>query len=338
MIPTIAVDAMGGDHAPEEIVAGAVQVHRIMDGRARIVLVGQHDAVAESLERVGSGVQLDIVHAEQIVTMHDTVASLRRKKDSSLAVAIRMQKEGTADAMISAGNTGAAMATSLLQLGRIRGVERPAIAVPMPTMRNSVCTLIDGGANSSCKAGQLYQFAVMGSLYHEQVHEKPRPTVGLLSIGEEASKGDTTVQEANKLLASSSLNFVGNIEGKDILPGEVDVVVSDGFTGNVLLKFAESSVGFIKSMMREAARQSPVTMLSALLMKGALRKAMARFDYEEYGGAPLLGIGGITIICHGRSSAKAIRNAALAAEKEIKGQLNRHIKAELQRTSANADG
>ena len=331
MVPTIAIDAMGGDLAPGEIVAGAVETQRIARGRLRLVLVGKEDAVRQHLDRSGMNDDIDVVHAEEVVSMHDDVSALRQKKDSSLAVAVRLQKEGRADAVISAGNTGIVMATSLLELKRIPGVLRPAIAVPLPTSGGGVLTMIDGGANSACKPEQLFQFGVMGSIYHSKVYDIEHPRVGLLSLGEEDSKGDAIVQEAHKLLAAGPINFIGNIEGNDVLPGKADVVVCDGFMGNVLLKFAESSVGFMKNLLREAAMSSWRGRLGGLLIKTPLKNALKRYDYQEYGGAPLLGTNGNTIICHGRSTARAIRNAALVAEKEIHGQLNQHIKTKLER-------
>jgi phosphate acyltransferase len=333
MNPIIAIDAMGGDHAPDEIVAGAVLARMMTRERVRLVLVGREAPVRESLRQYDAPDDIEVVNASEIVSMHDSVSSLRRKKDSSLAVAIRMQKEGKAHAMVSAGNTGAAMALSLIQLGRIPGVGRPAIAVPMPTATGKACTLIDGGANSACKAEHLYQFGVMGSLYHQHAYGVERPTVGLLSIGEEASKGNPTTQEANKLLTASSLNFVGNVEGRDIMSGEFDVIACDGFTGNVVIKFAESSITLLKNIIGDAMKSSPMSMLGGFLLRGALKKQLRKFDYQEFGGAPLLGMNGTSIICHGRSRAKAIANAVLVAEKEVRAQLNVRIRAELERNT-----
>lgn len=334
-VPTIALDAMGGDYAPDAIVAGAVKALRDGSSRIRIVLVGQEQTIRRVLGPYGAVDGLTIRHASETVDMAESVASLRKKRDSSLAVAIRMQKDGEAEAMVSAGNTGAAMALSLLTLGRIPGVSRPAIACTMPTA-TGVCTLLDVGANSSAKPEHLLQFAVMGSLYHTYAHNVARPRVGLLSIGEEASKGDSLVQETHAMLAASSLNFIGNIEGRDILPGTADVVVCDGFTGNVVLKFAESAAHVIDGMIKDAVRSSPVSMVGGLLIKRQFAKVKQRLDWEEYGGAPLLGIDGITIICHGRSSAKAITNALRVAATAARGQLNRHIKAELEKVNADA--
>jgi len=334
-VPVIAIDAMGGDYAPDEVVAGAVEALAESPGEVRIVLVGQESEIRRVLAEQEPVDGLSIRHASEAVDMAESVASLRKKKDSSLAVAIRMQKDGEADAMVSAGNTGAAMALSLLFLGRIPGVSRPAIACQMPTV-NGVCTLLDVGANSTCRPEHLVQFAVMGSLYHTYAFNVQRPRVGLLSIGEEASKGDSLVQETHALLAESSLNFVGNVEGRDILPGTADVVVCDGFTGNVVLKFAESLVTVVGGMMKEAISSSLTGKLGGLLIRPALRRVGRRLDWEEYGGAPLLGIDGITIICHGRSRAKAIRSAVRTAATAVRGQLNRRIKAELEKVNVDA--
>jgi len=332
---TIAVDAMGGDFAPDEIVAGAVHAAQQGDGAIRVILVGQEQAVKASLARFGEVSGVEIRHAPSTVGMAESVSNLRRKMDSSLAVAIKMQKTGEADAAVSAGNTGAAMALSLLLLGRIPGVNRPAIASPMPT-KKGVCTLLDVGANSSCEPLNLYQFAVMGSLYHSFVYNVPNPSVGLLSIGEEASKGDELVQKTHSLLAASSLNFVGNVEGRDILSGTSDIVVCDGFTGNVVLKFAESAVQFITGVLKDAIKSSPLSMLGGLLIKRQFNKQKTRLNYEEYGGAPLLGIDGITIICHGRSSARAIQNAIRVAATAARQKLNEHIKNKLSEASVDA--
>lgn len=332
---TIAVDAMGGDYAPDEIVSGAVQAARQGKGDIKVILVGVEETVRASLKRFGEVENVEVRHAPTTVGMGESVSGLRRKMDSSLALAIKLQKTGEADAAVSAGNTGAAMALSLLILGRIPGVSRPAIASPMPT-RKGVCTLLDVGANASCDPENLYQFAVMGSLYHGFVYGIPNPSVGLLSIGEEASKGDDLVHTTHALLAASSLNFVGNVEGRDILMGTSDVVVCDGFTGNVVLKFAESAVQFITGVLKDAIKSTPLSMLGGLLIRRQFNKRKTRLNYEEYGGAPLLGIDGITIICHGRSSARAILNATKAAATAARQKLNENIKDRLGKVDADA--
>ena len=334
-IPTIAIDAMGGDHAPGEIIAGAVQAIRQWRGRMNLILVGPEDEVRRSLESHGHTEGIRIVHAEETVSMVDTVSSLRKKKNSSLAIAIELQKNHEADAMVSAGNTGAAMALSLLMLGRTPGVSRPAIAIDFPTAQKP-CTLLDIGANATCKPENLYQFAVMGSIHHRSAFGVERPRIGLLSNGEESSKGTELVQGSHALLAASSLNFVGNVEGKDIFPGHADVVVCDGFTGNVLLKFAESMPRFFSGVLKEEIKRTLVRKTGALLMRGAFNGLKQRLDWEEFGGAPLLGIDGITIICHGRSHAKAITSAIRVASNAVRNGVNARIKAELERAQVHA--
>jgi phosphate acyltransferase len=327
-VPTVAVDAMGGDFAPDEIVAGAVQGIKRAKGQVKVVLVGREDLIVPVLDSLGCCGQLDVIHAVETVEMDDSFSAVRRKKDSSLATAVALQRDGRADALVSAGNTGAAMGLSLMTLGRIEGVDRPAIACPLPTAGGPT-TFLDVGANSRCKAEHLYQFAVMGSHYHADAYEVERPTVGLLSIGEEQSKGDEIVKEAHALMADSNLNFIGNVEGRDVLPHKADVVVTDGFTGNVMLKFAESIPGFIGGALRAQVKMSPIRMLGSLLMRGAFNGFKRTLDHQEYGGAPLLGINGVTIICHGRSQAKAIDNAihlaARAARKNLRGRIRHEL-------------
>lgn len=332
IVPVIAVDAMGGDYAPREIVAGTVDALRTEHGNIRAVLVGREDEIHSALDAIGdipSG--LTVVHAPSTVSMDESVALSRRKRDSSLAVALDLQARGEANATISAGNTGAAMALSLLIFGRIPGVSRPAIATTLPTSRGKT-TLLDAGANSFCKPENLYQFAVMGSLYHSRAFGVTNPRVGLLSIGEESTKGDSLVQDTYPLLAESSLNFIGNVEGRDIFPGNVDVVVCDGFTGNVLLKFAESMPRFFTSAFREEVKSSWINKIGAFLARKAFRRLKERLDWQEFGGAPLLGIDGITIICHGRSERRAIENAIRVAARTVRSDLTHQIKIELERT------
>jgi len=336
-VPTIAIDAMGGDFAPGEIVAGAIQALEKAHGGVRLTLVGRDEEIRRALEPFGAKARdgLTIVHAEETVSMSDGVSVLRRKRDSSLAVAIELQRRHEADATVSAGNTGAGMALSLLTLGRIPGVSRPAIACPLPTSTGA-CTLLDVGANSACKPENLYEFAVMGSIHHASAYGVERPRIGLLSIGEESSKGDSLVQEAHALLAGSSLNFIGNVEGRDIFPGNVDVVVCDGFTGNVILKFAESMPRFFGGVLRQEINASIINKIGAFLMRGAFDRMKRRLDWQEFGGAPLLGIDGITIICHGRSQAKAISSAVRVAANAVRNGMNSHIKAELEKVQVHA--
>ncbi len=335
-VPVIAIDAMGGDYAPTEVVAGTVDALRSERGNIQAILVGREDEIRSALDAFGtipSG--LSIVHAPSTVAMDESVALSRRKRDSSLAVALNLQARGEANATVSAGNTGAAMALSLLTFGRIPGVSRPAIATTLPTSKGKT-TILDAGANSVCKPENLYQFAVMGSLYHSHAFGVTNPRVGLLSIGEEATKGDSLVQATYPLLAESSLNFIGNVEGRDIFPGNVDVVVCDGFTGNVLLKFAESMPRFFASTFYEEVKSSWMSKIGAFLARNAFRRLKERLDWQEFGGAPLLGIDGVTIICHGRSERRAIESAIRVAARAVRSDLTREIKTQLEKTYVEA--
>lgn len=310
----IAVDAMGGDHAPGEIVRGALQAAR--DFRVSVVLVGREYEVRRVLEEDSASdieALVEVVPASEVIEMGEHPASaVRHKRDSSLVVAARLVKDGRCDAMVSAGNTGAAMAASLFAYGRIRGVDRPAIGGPMPTTQGHTL-IVDAGANADVKARHLLQFAQMGSVYLSSTEGIAKPRVGLLNIGEEPNKGNELSLEAHALLALSGLNFIGNIEGRDVSRGKADVVVCDGFVGNVVLKFAEGVGSALFDIIRAEASRSLGSRVGALLMRPAFRSVKKVFDYSEYGGAPLLGLNGLTIISHGSSKAKAIRNAVRAA-------------------------
>ncbi len=312
----IALDAMGGDYAPKETVMGAVEAVRELG--AEVILVGREDELKQLLQGINlHGLKLEIVHASETIAMDEHPANaVKKKKDSSLAVANRLVKEGVASAVISAGNTGAAMASSLLTLGRIPGIDRPAIASPMPT-RTGVSVLLDAGANADCEAEYLLQFAIMGSIYAEKVLGLSNPRVGLLSIGEEASKGNKLTVEAHQLLSKSNLNFIGNIEGRDIHQGACEVIVCDGFVGNVVLKLSEGLASVFMGQIKEAVSANVVSMVGAALIKNSLRQLKAKMDYTEYGGAPLLGLNGVSMISHGSSNAKAIKNAVRAARKTV---------------------
>jgi glycerol-3-phosphate acyltransferase PlsX len=322
----IAVDAMGGDSAPASVVEGSVWAHRENNGNFRILLVGEKEKVRSELSRLSAAdAPLILQHAsERIVMEEDPVESLK-KRDSSIAVGIRLQKEGKADAFISAGNTGAVMAHALMTLGRMEGIHRPAIASLLPTEKGIVVVL-DVGANAECKAIDLYQFGVMGSIYTDLVFQKPHPRIGLLSIGEESTKGNEVTQVANRLLSEDRfLNFIGNVEGRDVLRGTCDVVVCDGFVGNIVLKFAESIDGFLTALVRKRVKESLLFRLGAFLVKVSIRDLRKVLDYAEYGGAPLLGVNGVCIICHGSSSPKAIKNALRLATRMVEQKVNRRI-------------
>jgi glycerol-3-phosphate acyltransferase PlsX len=321
----IAVDAMGGDHAPHAIVAGAVQAAR--EYGAGVVLVGIEQSIAEELKKYPDAASLpvEIRNATQVVDMLDSPATVfRRKKDSSIRVANELVKQGEAVGVISAGSTGAAMATSLFVLGPLEGVERPAIATMMPTVTGT-CIVLDVGANVDCKPNHLLQFAIMGEVFAKYLLRNPNPKVGLLSIGEEATKGNELTKEAFKLLTETALNFIGNVEGRDVMSGKADVVVCDGFIGNVVLKTSEAVAESIGALLRENIGKSIFRKAGFLLMRPAFRAMKNRMDYAEYGGAPLLGINGISIISHGRSSDRAIKNAIRVAVEYARSDVNKHI-------------
>jgi glycerol-3-phosphate acyltransferase PlsX len=309
----VALDAMGGDAAPQVTVAGAVEAAR--DGLA-VLLVGREEAIRAQLAQYpdAGSLPLEIVPAPEVVEMHEHPAqAVRQKKGASIVVAMQALKEGRADALYSAGNSGAVMAAALFTLGRIAGVHRPAIGAVVPLLEGR-CFLVDIGANADCEPNNLLQFAQMGAAYMEHVCGVPRPRVGLISNGEEETKGNALVQATHPLLKASGLNFIGNVEGKDVTRGVADVVVTDGFTGNVMLKLAEGLQEMLFQMVRRAVRQKLWYQLAGAVLRPALRAAARRLDYTEYGGAPLIGVRGAVFIGHGRSNAKAIANGIRAAE------------------------
>lgn len=313
----VALDAMGGDHAPGETVLGAVQAACEYD--MGVYLVGREDAIrAELAKHDVRGLDLPIVHADEVIAMaeHDPAAAAARKKNSSMVRTVQLVKDGAAAGAVSAGNSGAMMAASLFTLKRLKGVDRPALGGVFPT-RDGVCLVIDMGANTDCKPEYLQQFALMGSIYMERIFKVRSPRVGLLSNGEEEGKGNQQVQEAYPLLKESAatlgLNFIGNVEGRDIPAGNADVVVCDGFVGNVVLKLSEGLAETLIGMLRTQMTRSLPNKLAAAVLYPGLRKMFSRLDYAEYGGVPLLGVNGSAIIAHGRSNAKAIKNALRVA-------------------------
>jgi len=325
----IAVDAMGGDNAPQAVVAGSVQAAQQFG--IGIILVGIEQLIRQELDKHPSAkaLPLEIRNATEVVDMHDSPATVfRRKKDSSIRVANELVKKGEASAVISAGHTGAAMSTSLFVLGRIEGVERPAIATFMPTIMGA-SILLDMGANVDCKPNHLLQFAVMGDVYARYLLKNPNPRVGLLSIGEEETKGNELTKEAFKLLTETSLNFIGNVEGRDVMSGKADVIVCDGFIGNVVLKVSEAVAEAIGTFLRKDIEESLISKLGYLLMRPAFNSLKRRVDYAEYGGAPLVGINGISIISHGRSSDRAIKNAIRVAAELATSDVNKRIRADI---------
>jgi glycerol-3-phosphate acyltransferase PlsX len=302
---------MGGDHAPGEIVRGAVAAAR--EKIADIILVGDKRRLEPELNPLHPPANLEIVHTEQVVAMDEQPAlALRRKREASIIVATRLVKEGRAAAVVSAGSTGAQMAAALLILGRSGKIQRPAIATIIPTLKGPKL-LLDAGANVDCRPEHLYEFALMGNVYAARVMGIRDPRVGLLNIGTEACKGNEQTLGAYNLLKDAPLNFIGNIEGRDILAGDTDVIVCDGFVGNVLLKFGEGMAQVLFTMIGREIKNSFRARLGAALVLPALRGLKKQVDYTEYGGAPLLGVQGVSIICHGSSNARAIKNAIKVA-------------------------
>ncbi len=308
---SVAVDAMGGDSGPAPLVEGAVAAAR--EWGIDVILVGKEQELARELKGCGAAdLPVHIHEASQVVEMNESPSdALRHKKDSSVRVAFELVRAGSADAVVSAGNSGATLATAMFTLGRIKNV-RPAIATMMPTLKDPV-VMIDVGANVDCKPRHLLQFGVMGSVFLEALLNKPRPRVGLLSIGEEDTKGNLQVKRAYDLLESSDLNFVGNVEGRDVFKGDVDVIVCDGFVGNICLKLSEGLAESILTMLKAELGGSFMAKMGYALASSAFRHFRRRVDYAEYGGAPLLGVNGVGIICHGRSSPRAVKNAVRVA-------------------------
>jgi len=324
---------MGGDFAPRNVVAGAVEAMREAKDRLEVLFVGPQSVVQEELHRLTeNNLNHQIVNAPSIITMDDgAMAAVKEKKDSSIAVGVSLHKEGAADAFVSAGNTGAVMSASTLILGRIEGIGRPTIGAFFPS-EMGVCLLLDAGANVDCRPQHLYEFAVMGTIYAREMLMLPNPTVGLLSIGEESSKGNDLTREAHQLLAKSRLNFIGNVEGRDILKGKASVVVCDGFVGNVVLKFAESVLDLLKTKFRNHAAKNVFSKIWVGMMSRTLRSVMKDFDYQEYGGVPLLGVNGVSIIGHGKSTPKAIKNMILKAEEMVRKNITGSIRNSLAAT------
>src|SRR5437773_4948925 len=324
----IAVDAMGSDHSPTVEVDGAVQAASEYGGP--IVLVGQEPRLRALLANYEtSGLSLEVVHASEVVTMDDSAATaVRRKKDSSIRVAERLMREGMVSGVVSAGNTGAVMATAKLIAGQLPVVDRPALSTVLPTQKGKPAILLDVGANVDCKAHHLEQFAIMGDVYSRAIFGIRRPRVGLLSIGEEDSKGNELTKEAFKSLKRAPINFIGNVEGRDIFKGDVDVIVCDGFTGNVALKLSEGLIETFSAMLRQELEKTLASKLGYIFSEKAFRAFRRRLDYSEYGGAQMLGIKGITIVCHGRSNANAIKNAIRVANEFCKHNVNRVIETE----------
>ncbi len=326
---TIAVDAMGGDRAPFVVVQGAVEAAR--EYGHSIILVGDREIVQAELDKYrAEDLPITIKHAGEVVAMDESPSlAIRKKKNSSIRLAVDLVKNGEARAVVSAGNTGAAMAVSKFRWGCLKGVERPAIAVILPTLKG-VTTLLDAGATIDCKPKHLVQFAIMGEVYTRYILRKPDPRVALLNIGEEAGKGNDVIRGAFLALNRATLNFIGNLDGKEVYQGRADVIVCDGFVGNVALKISESVAEMVGSLLREELSRRWWNRFALLILKPAFRNFKKSLDYSEHGGAPLLGVNGICIIAHGGSTAKAIKNAIRVAGEFMKNRLNEHIIDELE--------
>ncbi|WP_026297062.1 phosphate acyltransferase PlsX [Paenibacillus daejeonensis] len=323
----IAIDAMGGDHAPDAVVKGAIEAAEAWPD-ATIVLVGDEAKIRPLLGSAPA--TLEVRHADDVIGPdEEPVRAVRRKKGSSMVVAGTLVREGEADAMISAGNTGALMATGLLILGRIDGIERPALAPMMPTLDNVGLLALDLGANMDAKPEHLLQYGLMGSIYRQKVHGLAKPRVGLLNVGTEEKKGNELTKAAYDLLAAAPIDFVGNVEARDVLTRGCDVLVCDGFVGNILLKAMEGTAGTVFGVLKEQFSKNLLTKLAAMIMLPGLRDFRRKMDYKEHGAAPLLGVNGLVLKSHGSSDAVAVKNAVRQARAAVEGRLIQAITSEI---------
>jgi glycerol-3-phosphate acyltransferase PlsX len=316
---------MGGELGPEEMVAGAIQA--VEESSLEVILIGDETTLYSVLRKRSytTSSRLHIIHASQTVLMDESpFEAIRRKKDSSIVKAFEHVRNGGADGAVSAGNSGATMASAIKFLGRLEKISRPGIASIFPTLKKPL-VMMDVGANVDCRPQHLFQFGLMASAFSNNLFGIEKPSIGLLSIGEEGGKGNILVKSAHELFRRSSLNFIGNVEGRDIFQGDVDVIVCDGFVGNVCLKVSEGLAEAIISMLRTEMSKSSMAKIGYLLAKQAFGNFGKRVDYAEYGGAPLLGVNGTGIVCHGRSNAKAIKNAIKVAAEMVRGKVNEHI-------------
>jgi glycerol-3-phosphate acyltransferase PlsX len=331
---TIAVDAMGGDNAPRPEVEGSVLAARELG--VRVLLIGPPNVVRAELARHASpNLPIEVIPASEVITMNDHPAqAFRRKKDSSVHVAARLVREAKADGMVSAGNTGAVMTVARFLLGTLESVDRVALAAPFPNAKGGVSVLLDVGANVDSKAEHLEQFAVMGEIYYRVTFGHKRPRVGLLSVGEEEIKGNELTRQVYARLKNSHVQFVGNVEGGDLFSGSVEVIVCDGFVGNIALKICEGLAVQIFDVLRKSLKSSLLSQFGALLSQGAFKGLKKKIDYTEYGGAPLLGVRGICVIGHGRSNANAVKNAIRVAAGLSRAHINEKIEQELSATAA----
>ena len=331
-VTRIAVDAMGSDNAPVVEVEGAVRAAR--EFGIPVVLVGQADRIREALSAHEgiADLSIEVVHASEVVGMEEpALQAVRKKKDSSIRVTVNLMRDGVVAGIVSAGNTGAVMATAKMVAGSLPVVDRPALSAVFPTRKGRPSILLDVGANVDCKPLHLEQFAIMGDIYSRVIFGVRRPRIGLLSIGEEDTKGNELTKEVFKALKQAPLNFVGNVEGRDIFEGEVDVIVCDGFTGNVALKLSEGLIQVVTAMLGQELQKTLSAQVGYILARKAFQQFQKRFDYSEYGGAPLLGIKGIGIVCHGRSNANALKNAIRVAHEFCEHRVNEAIEREFHK-------
>jgi phosphate acyltransferase len=330
MSRVIALDAMGSDRAPKPEVEGAIQAARRFG--IPVALVGPEETLRAEMTRhpFASGLPISLIHASEVITMEDkAVQAVRAKRDSSMRVGLRLVRDGNAGAFITAGNTGAAMATAKMVLGGLPGVDRPALVAIIPTAVRTVTMLLDVGANVDCKPHNLEQFAVMGDIYFRSMFGTAHPRVGLLSIGEEEGKGNELTRESYPLLKQLPINFIGNVEGRDIYNGKVDVIVADGFVGNVALKSSEGVVNLVRATLKETLASTITRQVGYLLSRSAFSDFKKRLDHTEYGGAPLLGVKGACFITHGSSNANAIKNAIRVASEFVERNITSNIEKEL---------
>jgi len=324
----IAIDAMGGDHAPDEIVKGTLEAANEWKD-THYILVGDRQRIEASLAGA-TAPNLEIRHASEVIaTDEEPVRAVRRKKDASMVVAGRLVKEGEADALVSAGNTGALMTVGLLVVGRIDGIERPGLAPMLPTKDDKGVLALDLGANMDAKPEHLLQYALMGSIYQRQVLGNAKPRVGLLNVGTEEAKGNELTKAAYELLSSAPIDFVGNVEARDVLQRNCDIIVCDGFAGNIMLKAMEGAAGMILGILKEEFTRNWRTKLAAAIMMPGLRGLRKKMDYKEHGGAPLLGVNGVVIKSHGSSDARALKNGLRQARVALQGNLVQSIAAEI---------
>lgn len=320
----IAVDAMGGDYAPDVVVRGAIDAVR--EYKTEVILVGDETRIAPLLKKVRRGCDgISVQHSSEVIGMSEAAASsVRRKRDSSIVVGVNLVKQGKADAFFSAGNTGAVVCAGTLGLGMLPGIERPGIGMVMPSLKD-ITLLIDVGANINPKPTQLLQYGIMADIYFRHILKRENPSVGLLNVGEEESKGTDFYKQTRELFDTTGLNFIGNVEGKDIFSGKTDIIVCDGFVGNVVLKASESLAEMIQELLKKHLLKNPLGLFGLLLLRSSLKSFKKKVDYSEYGGAPLLGVNGVVIIGHGRSNANAVKNAIRVARAEVENRFTDRI-------------